>query len=112
VDDILKLYFNNFNHPYVYVRESLALNISEIIKLKWHIGEINAEKLLTKYSVLEKGGLDEITKFNPVTKEMSELFESLEKQMNDWKKEKVENSNQVVSGSNYANAGKTCTYFF
>jgi len=107
MDNQLKLYFNNFNHPYVYVRESLAINISEIIKLKWHIGEVNAEELLKKYSVLEKGGLDEITKLNPMTNEMLELFDSLEKQMNNWKKEKVENSNQVVSGSNYANAGKT-----
>jgi len=88
VDDLLKHYFNNFNHPYIYVRESLALNINEIIKLKWHIGEANAETILTQYSVLEKGGLDEIIKYNPITVEMQELFDNLEKQMNVWKEEK------------------------
>jgi hypothetical protein len=105
--DLLKLYFDNFNHPYKYVRESLALNINEIIKAKWHVGELNAETILTKYSVLEKGGLNEIVKFNPVTPEMQELFNNFEKKMKEWKEEKCENSNQIISGSNYANAGKT-----
>jgi hypothetical protein len=107
VDDLLKLYFDNFNHPYKYVRESIALNINEIIKSKWHVGEWNAETILKKYSVLEKGGLNEITNFNPMTPEMKELFDNFDKKMVEWKDEKCDNSNQVISGSNYANAGKT-----
>jgi len=107
VDDLLTQYFNNFNHPYIYVRESLALNINEILKLKWHVGEASAENILIQYSVLEKGGLEEILKFNPVTDTMRQLFANLEKQMNAWKEEKVENTNQVISNSNYSNAGKT-----
>lgn len=107
VDNLLKFYFENFNHPYKYVRESLALNINEIIKLKWHVGEASAEKILIDYSVLEKGGLNEITKFNPITPDLQELFDNFEKRMATWKNEKCENSNQVISGSNYANSGKT-----
>lgn len=112
MDDLLTQYFNNFNHPYIYVRESLALNINEILKLKWHVGEASAENILTQYSVLEKGGLEEILKFNPVTDTMRQLFANLEKQMNAWKEEKVENTNQVISNSNYSNAGKTCKYIY
>ncbi|ORX46182.1 hypothetical protein BCR36DRAFT_332117 [Piromyces finnis] len=107
VGNLQQQYFNEFNHPYIYVRESLAININEIIKLNWHVGEANANNILMKYSVLKKGGLDEILTFNPMTSTLQQLLGQLEEQMKIWKVEKVENSNQVISNSNYSNSSKT-----
>jgi len=46
-----------------------------------------------------------------MTPEMKELFDNFDKKMVEWKDEKCDNSNQVISGSNYANAGKTCNIY-